>query len=412
MHKTLLPAVTTAAAIAMLAGPATASAALAAAGRAHRDARPAAAARSAGALRAWGYNNLGQLGDGTTASAAVPRTVALPPGSTVAAVRAGCYSSVAVTSTGRVLTWGAAVYGQLGDGSTTPVDVPVRAGLPAGARVTSVRAGCDHVLALTSTGRIYAWGYNADGEVGNGTTSFGQDTPVRVHMPAGSRVTAISAGCYHSLAVTSTGRVYAWGLNSDGELGDGSTASNALPVRVRFPAGARIATITAGCYHSLAISATGRIFAWGDNEFGQLGDGTTVSRHRPVRASFAAPVTGLFAGCNHTLVLTRTGRVYGWGENDFGQLGDGTAVDSATPVRAKLPAGVRPAGIAAGCNHSLALTSTGRVYGWGYNNDGELGDASTTASYTPVRAHLPAGVTATGVAAGPGSDHSFAITRG
>ena len=162
-------------------------------------AAPAAPARATGTALAWGDNNYRQLGDGSTANSSGPARVHLPAGTLVTAVSAGYFHSLAVTSDGRVLAWGANYLGQLGDGSTTGSSGPGWVHLPARTRVTAVSAGGYHSLAVTSDGRVLAWGWNAAGQLGDGSTT-NKSGPGWVHLPAGTRVTAVAAGGYHSLA--------------------------------------------------------------------------------------------------------------------------------------------------------------------------------------------------------------------
>jgi alpha-tubulin suppressor-like RCC1 family protein len=385
------------------------------AGRPEGTAGAAAAGTASRTVLAWGRNAFGALGDGTTTDSDVPVRVHLPAGTKVTQVRAGCIHTLALTSGGHVLAWGANGDGQLGDGTTTNSDVPVKVKIPRGTKVTSVRAGCVFSLALTSTGQVLAWGDNLDGQLGDGTTS-NSDTPVRVRLPAGTTVTAISAGQDFGLARTSRGHVRAWGHGDGGRLGDGSTSNSDTPVKVKLPTGARVKALAAGGTHSLALTSDG-LFAWGFNGDGQLGDGTTTSSATPVRIFILVRgrslghVTSLFAGCSHSLVLFSGGALFAWGDNTSGQLGDGTSTSSDKPVGVALPAGTRVRAVSAGCTDSYALTVKGSVLAWGYNEYGELGDGSDTQSSTPVRVELPAGWHASAVIAGPGADHALAMVE-
>jgi len=215
----------------------------------------------------------------------------------VTAVAGGLFHVLAVTSTGAVFAWGWNIVGQLGDGSTNGSDVPVKVRLPGGgAKVTAVAAGSEHNLAVTSTGAVLAWGYNADGELGDGTKTI-SDVPVKVKLPPGTKVTAIAAGGFlygvggitagpdHSLAVTSTGAVLAWGYNADGELGDGSRTNSDVPMKVKLHAGMKVTAVAAGDLHSLAVTSTRAVLAWGGNNFGQLGDGSYEESDVPVQVN-------------------------------------------------------------------------------------------------------------------------------
>jgi alpha-tubulin suppressor-like RCC1 family protein len=375
-----------------------------------------AAGTASRTVLAWGRNDTGQLGNGTTTSTSTPVKVHLPAGTTVTQVRAGCAHTLALTARGHVLAWGANGDGELGDGRTTGSATPVRVKLPRGTKITAIRAGCTHSLALTSKGQVLAWGYNFGGELGNGSTA-NSDVPVRVRLPRHVKVTAVSAGQYFSLARTAKGQVLAWGDNDSGELGNGSTASSDVPVRVALPAGVRATAVSAEEETSLARTSGGRLFGWGDNSLGQFGDGTTTSSDTPV--SISIPVHGpslghlvsVFGGCGHTVALFSSGEVLAWGANDFGQLGDGTATGSDTPVVVMLPAGAKVTAISAGCATSYALTRKGRVLAWGLGAIGELGDGSTTNSDTPVRVELPSGWRASAVGSGPMAAHALAIVH-
>ena len=395
--------------VAALAIPSVAAAGGAAAGSGAD--RPQAVA-AGGSLRAWGLNDFGQLGNDTTISSDTPVKVQLPPGTRVTSMRAGCGHSLALTTTGHVLAWGDNSDGALGDGTTTSTGTPVMVKLPPGTKVKAVRAGCRHSLALTTTGHVLAWGFSGQGELGNGSI-LSSPEPVRVKLPKGTRVTAISAGAYHSLARTTTRHLYAWGANSGGQLGDGTTTNRDIPVKVKLPKRTKVTLIGAGEGHSLARTSTGKVLAWGDNTDGALGDGTTTGSLTPVRVKLPkrTKLRGLFGGCAESLALTAKGHVLAWGDNGAGQLGDGTTTFSDTPIRVKLPTGTKVTAVAAGCSHNLALTAKGHVLAWGFGLLGQLGNGGTTNSNLPVRAEIPAGLVAIAVAAGPEADHSLAIVH-
>ena len=196
-----------------------------------------------------------------------------------------------------------------------------------------VSAGEFHSLGLTNDGAVYAWGYNGSGQLGDGTTT-NRTTPTLVTALSGQTVTALAAGNSHSLALTSTGAVYAWGDNSSGQLGDGTTTNRATPTLVTTLSGQTVTAVAGGDYHSLALTSTGAVYAWGANWAGQLGDDTTTSRATPtlVTALSGQTVTAVAGGGSHSLALTSTGAVYAWGDNYNGQLGDGTAGYKTTPA--------------------------------------------------------------------------------
>jgi alpha-tubulin suppressor-like RCC1 family protein len=322
--------------------------------------------------------------------------------------------TAASTASKFVLAWGRNDFGQLGNGTTTGSDTPVNVTLPAGRKVTQVRAGCSHTLALTSKGHVLAWGANDNGQLGDGSTTS-RDTPVRVKFASGTEVTAISAGDNFSLARTSKHHALAWGLNSDGQLGTGSTVSRHTPVRVKLPRSAKVKALAAGSKHGLARTSAG-LYAWGNNFSGQLGNGSTTSSDRPVKVDLQGlhpgHVTSLFAGCDFSLALFSRGALLAWGNNLEGQLGDGSTVSrSDTPVEVMLPAGTKVRSVSAGCVDGYALTVKGHVLAWGYNGNGQLGNGTVTDSGVPVRVSLPAGWRASAVGSGPLAFHALAIVH-
>ncbi|WP_019871412.1 RCC1 domain-containing protein [Salinispora oceanensis] len=361
------------------------------------------------AVLAWGDNYYGQLGDGTTNNyRTTPIPVGLPTGVELAAVAAGDGHSLALTSAGTVLAWGRNRVGQLGDGSTINRSTPVDVSLPPGTTVTAVAAGFNHSLALTSAGTVFAWGDNSTGQLGDGSTT-NRSTPVAVRFPPGTVITAVAGGGVHSLALTSAGTVFAWGDNSSGQLGDGSTTNRSTPVVVGLPVGTIATAIAGGGSHSLAVTSAGNARAWGNNFVGQLGDGSNINRDASVHVRLppGTTVTAVAGGLTHSLALTSVGTVLSWGSNNWGQLGDGTARDRNTPGSVSLLPGVTITAVAAGDLFGLAITSVGTVLAWGSNIGGQLGDGTTTVRRTPVAASLPTATTITAIAAGSG--HSLAL---
>jgi len=380
------------------------------------DAAAAAPVVSRTALLAWGQNAFGELGNGGTTDSNVPVTVKLPSGVRAVQVRGGGFFAVAVTVGDGVMAWGSNASGQLGAGRITGSRVPVRVRLPRQVdnEVAEVRAGSSFALALTSTGQVWAWGDGLAGDLGDGKTS-NAFVPVHVAMPA--KIAAISTGCLHSLALTTGGQVLAWGNNKYGELGDDSTAASDVPVRVELPRDFKAVQVAAGCYDSFALGADGEIFAWGDNQLGQLGNGQPNPVNvLPVEIFIKVPgqpvgrVVQIFGGCNHTLALTSKGTVLAWGDDAEGELGIWPPRTVSRPMRVTKLTGRGVSSIAAGCVSSYARTKSGQELAWGEGDSGQMGDGTFIAAFLPVRVHLPSGDMATAIGAGPSSDTAFAIT--
>jgi len=368
-------------------------------------------------MRGWGSNTDGELGHGNRSPLSnTPVTVRVPPGAVVTSVRAACDHSVALTSTGRVLTWGADNWGQLGNGTTASRAKPGYAKLPKGAKIKAVRAGCEDTIALTTTGRVLDWGLGVEGQLGNGSMSS-RHVPVYVRLPKHTKITAISAGCHFNLALTRSGKVLAWGQDLEGELGNGHLQDRDVPVQVRLPSGAHATAVTAGCLHAFAITRMG-LFGWGDDDEGQLGDGSTSNAVKtPEEITFLTrghplgTITDLYAGCYHTIALFSGGGVLTWGYNIYGQLGNGTTTSSDKPVGVMLPSGVTIKAVSASCDASYALTTQGEVLAWGNNQQGQLGDNEGISTDVPMKVALPANLAITALGAGPSANHAFVIAR-
>jgi len=360
----------------------------------------AAAVKPGESIIAWGASPNGELGNGTTTDSSTPVFAKVPRRFRYTTVRSSL-TSVALTTTGRVYGWGNNNADQIGDGTTTNRLTPVRATSLSGVKVTAVRESALFTMALTSAGRVLIWGMNTDGELGDGTTTD-RLAPVRPRIPAGVTVTAISAGYNHALALTKSGRLLSWGDNTAGQLGDGSTRDRHAPVYVKLPAHTKITSIATGYETSYAVTSTGRMLAWGFNGTGEVGDGTTKNRLKPTHVQLPAgvKVSSATGGELHVLALTTDGRALAWGYNPDGQLGDGTTTIRHKPVWVKLPPGTKVRALAGGESFSMALTRGGRILTWGYNGSGQLGNGTTTSSTTPVAVHLPPGFTPTAIGAG------------
>ena len=389
--------------------------ALAAAGALAFAASPAAAATTVAfpgnAIIGFGHNFDGELGNGTISSVEpLPVQASLPRGTTVAQVAPGCAHSLALTSSGRVLAWGNNQSGQLGNGAVSDaVAAPALVHLPAGVRIVSVSGGCSFSLAVSSTGQLWSWGINSSGQLGNGTTGRPVTTPALVRLPAGVRIRTAAAGFAHALAVTTRGQVYAWGANANGQLGNGAAGpATGTPALVHLPTGVQVTTATAGELDSLAVTTRGRVLGWGSELSGALGDGHgTGFTAVPVPAQLppSVRVRSVFAGCFHTLAVTTEGSMFGFGSNTNGELGIGRTGDEAIPVRILLPAGTRVISAGGGCLTSAAVTSRGQLLTWGLG--GLLGDGSTENGPIPARVPLPARSSA--VATGGSATGNFTL---
>jgi hypothetical protein len=296
--------------------------------------------------------------------------------------------------------------------------------LPAGViSFTDFAAGSSSNLALGNDGKLYSWGDNSDGEYGNGTVSGTPNpssVPVMVNLPTGvTSFTAFSAGLTSDLAMGNDGKLYSWGDNTAGQLDNstvpttGVSAYSAVPVPVDLPPNVTSFTsFSVGDDFVLALGNDGKLYGWGDNGKGQLGT-TVTNSDLPVPVSLPAGVTSFTAfstGGHHSLGLGSDGKLYAWGMNDKGELGNGGFSDTSTPTPVTLPAGVTSfTAFEAGSGFSLGLGNDGKLYAWGDNSDGELGNSSNnTDSAVPLPVNLPNG-TIKSFTTGHTSTHALAI---
>jgi alpha-tubulin suppressor-like RCC1 family protein len=320
---------------------------------------------------------------GQTAS---PATVVLP--GTVAKVASSNSTQYALLTNGSLYAWGLGTQGQLGDGAEqNSLTKPVRVRFPAGVKIASIPTDVmpfDTGLAVDTQGRAWGWGHNGGGELclGNRNT---YRTPVELPF---SRVTALAGASNHTV-YDAGGTVYGCGQNVAGSLGDGSTGSSTTPVRVTGLDGSSVVSLVAAFANAGALLSNGEYFDWGLNTDGQLGDGHHRSSGVPVRVHLPSPVTQAVQGGSYwnngqSLVLLADGSVWAWGDGRQGQLGHGAARSRRSPVQVHLPAGVSYEELATGGATSYTVSAVGNVYAWGASHLGQVGNGKTSSALAPV----------------------------
>ncbi len=373
-------------------------------------------------LFAWGDNSSGELGNGSTSNADAPVTVSLPAGVVPDAVAGGGgggdnldpeYAGYAIGSDSKLYAWGDNSSGELGDGSTTPPssNTPVVVALPSGVTPVAISAAQGAAYAIGSDGNVYAWGDGGLGKLGNGAMS-NTDVPVVVTLPAGVTAKAVAAGYESAYAIGSDGNLYAWGDDFYGELGDGTMTNSDTPVVVSLPSGVQPVTIAGGGGVGYVIGSDGNLYSWGLNADGQLGDGSTDNSDTPVLVSMPAGVTAkaVTGGGAFAHMIGSDGNLYGWGGGTSGQLGVNTDSGMATtPVLVTLAPGVTPRAISDNLHTGYAIGSDGNVYAWGFGLAGELGNGSTGDGSPPVVVSLPPESVPLSLGPEPGSSAGYAI---
>ncbi len=358
------------------------------------------ALEAGGALTCFGVNEFGQLGAGRTDRSTVPRAVVGISGTVDQVVSSGQFAC-ALAGT-EVRCWGDNRTGALGTGAvdgTTYLESAVAVLVPGLPPVQAIAAGSGHACALTTGGAVWCWGSRVYGQTGDGATNgVGQFSPVAV-VGLGSGVTSITAGGEHACAVTAAGAVVCWGRNQEGQRGDGTTTSSAVPVPVSGLTSG-VATVDAGPTHTCATTGAGALWCWGRNQYGQLGNASMTSSLVPV------PVTGLdsgvsdvSSGLDHTCAVV-AGQERCWGLGPNGRLGRGTEEGSTFPLPVEGATGPAVA-VALGRDHSCGITAGGTLRCWGTNEHGQLATGDLADRLEPVPVAFSSSVRA--AAAGGGT---------
>jgi alpha-tubulin suppressor-like RCC1 family protein len=328
---------------------------------------------------AWGNNAAGHLGDNSLVNKCSPVFV-VGGFADWRQLSAGRSHSLGVRCNGTAWAWGSSVGGILGDNTLIAKSSPasVVGGFTDWCQVS---AGERSSLAVRQNGTAWAWGYNTCGLLGDGTT-VGKSSPVSV-VGGFTDWCQLSAGFRHSLGVRQNGTAWAWGSNLSGRLGDNTTVSRSSPVSV-VGGFTNWCQVSAGCEHSLGVRQNGSAWAWGEGNDGRLGDNNTTDRSSPV--SVVGGFTDwcqISAGSSHSLGVRQNGSAWAWGDNTCGQLGDNTILSKRSPVSV-IGGFTDWCQVSAGYRHSLAVRQNGTAWAWGYNGIGPLGDNTSISRSSPV----------------------------
>lgn len=291
-------------------------------------------------------------------------------------ISAGFDYTLGIKADGTLWAWGHDNYGQLGVSPIYDRNVPVQVGTATNWQ--SIAAGTNHSLAIKTDGTLWAWGNNSNFQLGTLPLSAIVYTPTQV----GTLTTwqSVAAGLEHSLAIKTDGSLWAWGRNNYNQLGDNTLISKQTPTHIGLGY-SDFTKISAGNYHSIAIRANHTLYAWGDNFYGQLGDGTGVNKTVPTLIGSFSDWDTVDAGGDHNIGRKTGGTIWGWGYNNSGQVGDGTFIDKLSPVQLGTATYTI---ISAGNAHSMAGNASG-LWSWGDNTYGQLGDGTTVNKTSPTQ---------------------------
>jgi len=342
-----------------------------------------------GVAYCWGYNRMGQLGNGSGADSSTP--VKVTTDQRFESISAGRYFSCALTAGGAAFCWGDNSSGELGDGTTgaggddenraTPVQVL------GGLAFEELVTGQLHVCGRTAAGEVHCWGAYPSGQLGNDANTD-QVQPLR--SAAGLVFTELAASGANTCGLEAAGAAWCWGNNSFGQLGNGAKSNAAQHAPGQVIGGTRFVSLTLGRTHGCGIDAVGAASCWGGNVHGVLGDGTLAERLTPTPVAGTHRFAMVSGGVQHTCGIDTDGAAWCWGANHVGQLGDGSGTDGEDRTSpTAVTGGLRFATLSAGEEFTCGITTDDLAYCWGANTAGLLGDGSDRGTTEPVRVKRP-----------------------
>jgi alpha-tubulin suppressor-like RCC1 family protein len=335
-----------------------------------------------GSLFCWGNDANGQLGNGAPCcNSSSP--VAVTAATNWKQVDAGGDHTCAVKNSGRLFCWGDDDNGQLGNGDPfSDSNVPVQVG--SATNWKRVALGGNHTCAIRTNRRLFCWGDDGSGQVGDGAPNADVSAPTQV-SGAGTDWTLVAGGGVHTCATRTTSRLFCWGNDSSGQIGDGTVGGPTAPSPAEVTGAAtNWAKITTGDAHSCATKRSGRLFCWGDDNFGALGDGTAgADSATPTQVSGSATNWKLVSGGQASTCATKTtGRAFCWGNDMQGRLGNGAAGATASPDQLD-GATTDWKKISVGATHACARNSGRRLFCWGNDTSGQVGDGAVAGGDEP-----------------------------
>ena len=366
-----------------------------------------------GKVYKWGENDCGQLGNGTTTNSSNPICINDVESSPLSGKNIvdiyGSSTMIARDSDGKLYSWGYNSDGQLGNGTTENSSMPIcisdiENSSLSGKDIVDVYEISEVVIAKDSNGKLYSWGYNNSGQLGNGTTT-NSSMPVCIsdieNSPLkGKNIVDVYSDGYRIIAKDSNGKLYSWGGNYYGQLGNGTTQNCSMPVCIsdieNSPLkGKNIVDVHNYGYRIIAKDSNGKLYSWGWNDYGQLGNGTTDDSRMPICISDIEnsplkekKIVNIYTGDDTIIAKDSDGKLYSWGRNNFGQLGNGTTENSSMPICISdienSPLNGKDIVEVYADYTMIAKDSDGKLYSWGWNNYGKLGNGTTDDSSMPI----------------------------
>ena len=338
---------------------------------------------SDGALKCWGKNNNGQLGDGSTADRDTPTAINLGSGRTAKAVSVGYAHTCAILDDDSLKCWGSYANGRLGLGGTITSDqqTPAAVDLGAGRTAKAIAAGHSHTCAILDDDNLKCWGANNNSQIGDGSTTE-RNTPHPVALGGTATAKAVDVGNNHTCAILDGDSLRCWGFNGSGRLGDGTDTSRNTPTTIDLGTGRTAKAISLGSNFTCAILDDDSLKCWGSNTDGRLGIGGGSAQYSPTAVALGTGRTAsaVSLGTSHACAILDDGSLKCWGNNGSGQVGDGTSTGRNAPTAITLGTGRTAAAVDLGFNHSCALLDDDSLKCWGADGSGQLGDGGTNTS--------------------------------
>ncbi|KAB2011241.1 hypothetical protein ES319_D09G006800v1 [Gossypium barbadense] len=323
----------------------------------------------------WGRGEDGQLGHGDAEDRLSPTRLSALDGHDIISITCGADHTIAYSlSNAEVYSWGWGDFGRLGHGNSSDLFTPQPIKALHGLRIKQIACGDSHCLAVTMEGEVQSWGRNQNGQLGLGTT---EDSPVPQKIKAfqGISIKMVAAGAEHTAAISKEGALYGWGWGRYGNLGLGDRNDRLVPEKVSTLNEEKMNMVACGWRHTISVSVIGGLYTYGWSKYGQLGHGDFEDHLVPykVEALADSSIKQISGGWRHTMALTSDGKLYGWGWNKFGQVGVGENTDICSPVQVKFPNDQRVVQVSCGWRHTLAITEEQNIFSWGRGTNGQLG---------------------------------------